>query len=282
MRLRNPYAPATDKQLYALHQLTGKDTRNWELTMQQASDKIEELELKKLEQEFASVKVDESQPFDEPHIQIVEGDQRGGKSVYAVKTIFTDYNKDAIKIFCKNVLGIDVDVLNYKKGKRIAKIRHQGVKKYIHITEQYKLWSPKRVFSNIHLFGIPYVWAPSFRHMLHWLKIGFISDGWLLSDESVHGMSARNGMSAMGKEFVGQYYQFGKSKLDVIIITHHARELDYNARLIPSKRIHCTYEKTTFRVTYSMREKGKPGTVEYSFDAREWFGNYLTNEKVNA
>lgn len=41
--LRNPEAPASSKQLWLLHILTKQDTRNWQLTMQQASDKIEEL-----------------------------------------------------------------------------------------------------------------------------------------------------------------------------------------------------------------------------------------------
>lgn len=282
VQLAHPEAPASKKQLWALHELTGKDTQNWKLTMQQASDKIQELELKKIEQELPAIIDDTEQPFSEAHVTICEGDQRSGKSVYAVKTIFQAYYKDAVRIFCEKVLGIKVEVLNYKKKTRIAKIKHDGRKKYIRIPENYKLKSPIRIFSNIHLFGIPYAYVPTFRHMLHWLKTGVIRDGWLLSDESHQGMSARNGMSVMGKEFVGQYYQFGKSLLDVIIITHHSRMIDYLARLVPTKRVHCTYEKRTHRVTYSMREKGKPGTVEYSFDAGEYFGNYRTNEKVNA
>ena len=41
--LRNPGAPATNKQLWLLHLLTKQDTRDWKLTMQEASDKINEL-----------------------------------------------------------------------------------------------------------------------------------------------------------------------------------------------------------------------------------------------
>jgi len=43
MTLRNPEAPATSKQLWLLHILTKTDTRNLNLTMQQASDRINEL-----------------------------------------------------------------------------------------------------------------------------------------------------------------------------------------------------------------------------------------------
>lgn len=43
MKLNNPDAPATKKQLWLLHLLTKEDTRDWKLTMQEASDKINEL-----------------------------------------------------------------------------------------------------------------------------------------------------------------------------------------------------------------------------------------------
>ena len=281
MLLKTPEAPATKKQLYRLGILTGQDTGDWRLTQQEASNRIDELELKKIETDLPPLPLDDSGAFSEAHVMIVEGDQRGGKTVFAAKTIFTAYLKDCVKIFCKDVLGIDVEVLNYNKKIRTAKIKYDGVTKYIRVPDEYKLHSPMRIFSNVHLYGIPYVYIPSFRHMLHWLKTGFISKGWLLSDESHQGMSARNGMSAMGKEFVGQYYQFGKSQLDVIIITHHARMIDYLARLIPTKRVHCSYDKKTHRVSYALREKGVQGTREYSFDATQWFVNYLTNEKVN-
>lgn len=280
--LAHPEAPATKRQLFMLHKLTGEDTSGWKLTMQQASDKIEELELKKIEEETPPLPVDSGQPFTEAHVWICEGDQRSGKSVFAVKTIFQAYYKDAVRIFCEKELGIKCQVSRYNKKNMIARIKYQGATKYIRIPDDYKLESPMRIFSNIHLYGIKYCYVPTFRHMLHWLKIGFISNGWLLSDESHQGMSARNGMSAMGKDFVGQYFQFGKSQLDVIIITHHARMIDYLARLVPTKRVHCAYDKNTHKVSYTLREKGEPGTVEYSFDARPWFGNYLTNEKVNA
>jgi len=43
MQLRTPNAPASRKQLWLLHILTKEDTREWKLTMQEASDKITEL-----------------------------------------------------------------------------------------------------------------------------------------------------------------------------------------------------------------------------------------------
>lgn len=43
IKLNKPNEPATRKQLYMLHILTGEDTRNWKLTKQEASNKISEL-----------------------------------------------------------------------------------------------------------------------------------------------------------------------------------------------------------------------------------------------
>jgi len=42
-RINSPDASASRKQLWLLHMLTKEDTRDWELTMQEASDKISEI-----------------------------------------------------------------------------------------------------------------------------------------------------------------------------------------------------------------------------------------------
>jgi len=41
--LKTPEAPATSKQLWLLHILTKTDTRNLDITMQEASNRIEQL-----------------------------------------------------------------------------------------------------------------------------------------------------------------------------------------------------------------------------------------------
>ena len=280
--LNNPEAPATVKQLYKLRQLTGNDMRGLKLTMQQASDKIEDLQFKKLTLDTDITDIDlNDDPFSEVHCSIVEGDQRSGKTVYSVAKIRDSYDKDCGRIFCEDYLKIACEVKAYYRYDRIIKIKHENAIKLIQLPNNYRVYSPMRIFSNIHLYGIPYVYIPSFRHMLDWLKSGFICKGWLLSDESHQGMSARNGMSSMGREWVGQYYQFGKSELDVIMITHHARMIDFLARLVPTQRIHCRYDPKTFKVHYTLRKKGEQGEKEHSFFAPQYWGNYRTNEKVN-
>jgi hypothetical protein len=281
--LKNPEAPATKKQLSYLSDLLGIDCLEMKMTMQQASNKIEKLELDKLEKDLENnISLEDDDPFSEAHVTICNGDQRSGKSIYAVGRIKDSYFADCVRIYCEEVLKINCEVKSYYCKDRVAKIKYNGKKQYIQISKDYELKSPMRIFSNIHLYGFPYVYVPSYRHMLKWLKQGIIRDGWLLMDEAHRGLGARNGMSEAGKEWVGEMYQLGKSKLDVILITHHARMIESLARLIPTQRVSTTYDKETRRVTYSLRKKGQSGTEEHGFDASQYFGNYKTNEKVNA
>jgi ribosomal protein L7Ae-like RNA K-turn-binding protein len=220
-------------------------------------------------------------PFSEPHIVIVEGAQRSGKSVYAVATVIDAYRKDCIRIFCEQVLKIKCIVKAYYPKERIAKIKINGQAKLIRIPEDYKLKSSMRIFSNIHLYGVPYVYVPSFTVLADWLKRGIVSNGYLIMDEAHVGMSARGGMTKLGKDLVTQCMQFGKSKLDVLMITHMPRLIDWVGRTIPTKQVSCSYNAKNHKVEYSYRKKGIPGVQEHSFDASQYFGNYRSNEKVN-
>ncbi len=280
VELKTPDAPATDKQLWKIHELTGEDTRSLKLTMKQASDTIELLSNEKYEMEKDSI-VDDT-PFTETHCFIIEGDPRSGKTTYAVGKVRDAYGKSCAEIYCGEILKISCEVKAYYWNDRVVKIKHNGQIKLIQIPKSYHLHSPMRIFSNIHLFGIPYVYVPNFPTMLHWLEIEFIRDGYLIMDEAHIGISARSGMSSQGRGFVDQYFQFGKSKLDVFMITHMARLIDWTARTVPTTRVHTTYDPKTRRVHYTMKKKGEHGTKEYSFDATQYWQNYRTNEKVKS
>jgi hypothetical protein len=274
--------PATRQQLWKIHQLTGENTKNLKITYRQASTRIQKLELDAIQSELTEQSNLDDDPFSEAHCCVVEGDQRSGKSIYAVGKVFERYYKDAARIYCEDVLKITCEIKAYYRKDRVTKIKHNGQLKYVVIPKDYELKSPIRIFSNIHLYGVPYVYIPSYHHMLAWLKNGIICNGWLIMDEAHRGISARATQTAEGREWVGELYQLGKSKLEVMMITHQARMVDFLARLIPTKRVHCTYNPKTFRVTYTLKQKGEEGEEEHSFDARQYFGCYRTNEKVNA
>jgi len=101
-------------------------------------------------------------------------------------------------------------------------------------------------------------------------------------DEAQVGINARSSMSAIGKEMEVQSFQYGKAMLNVIIITHMARLIDWTARTIPTERLSCTYDGKTKMITYSRRKKGEGGTKEVSYYAPQYFKFYWTNERVNA
>ncbi len=274
--------PATRKQLRLIHELTGEDAAKLNLTIKQASHYIQKIKLQQIEAELSEQQTLDDEPFSEAKVRIIEGDQRGGKTVFCVAKIIEAYYKDCVKIYCEKVLKIECDVKAYYRQDRVAKIKHNGEIKLIQIPQSYELKSPMRIFSNVHLCGVPFVYIPSFRHMRVWIHNGFISNGWLLMDEAHRGLSNRATQTEEGKQWVGEIYQLGKAKLEVFMITHHARMIDVVARLVPTQRISCEYDKKTRRVTYTIRKKGEAGEETHSFDASQYFGCYYTNEKVNA
>lgn len=280
--IKNPDAPATAKQLYRLHELTGRDTRDWDLTKQKASNAIENLELKELARNTDLIIPDDASPHTEAHVKIITGAQRGGKTGTAVGFIKDSYDKDCVRIYCEKIFHVKCEVKAYYRKDRVAKIKHEGKVKYIEIPKEYKLHSPMRIFSNIHLFGMPYVYIPTFRHLIKWLKIGFIKKGWVLVDEAHLGINARAGMTQLGQELEKQSFQFGKMELDVIIITHMTRLIDWAIRTIPTEKLDCIYNPKNHKVTYAIKKKGQSGEREVTYDATQYWGNYWTNEKVNA
>ncbi len=280
IELKTPNAPATDKQLWRLHELTGEDTREWKLTMQQASDKIAELE-----EDDLSVPVEQvdngREPFSEAHICMIEGDQGSGKSNTAVGMVVDAYRKDAVQIYCRDVLKIICLFKGFDPKSRIAKIKVNGQQKLIRIPQSYKLISPIRIFSNFHLYGIPYVYCPTFSHILKWLKADIIRDGWLLIDEYYIGGNARDSMSKFGKALQKQGFQYRKMQLEVVLLTPLASLIDKYARITPTKRILCSFNKKTREITLEIREKGVKGTKTVTYPASQYWRNYWTNERIN-
>ena len=278
--LRNPEAPATSRQLWRLHQLTGENTSGLKLSMQEASDRIGKLETRVKVPPTHSVKPYARAPFTEAHVTICEGDQRSGKTNTATARVVDAYYKDCVRVFCDEVLHINCLVKNFDRRNRIAKIRYNGGLRLLRIPTDYKLHSPMRIFCNYHLYGVPFTFAPSFSHILDWLKRGFIINCWLVVDEAYVGMNARASMQALGKALANQYWQLGKMQLDVIIVTPMARLIDWELRTIPTEHIHCTYNPKNHKITLSIRKKGIQGEQKVDYDARQYWKNFRTNERI--
>lgn len=285
VRLRNPDAPASSRQLYRISQLTGESVKELsasQMTMQKASNRIDELEMVQLEKNSKLVIPAGAEPFEETKVTIIEGEQRSGKTCTGVAKIVDPYFNDCVRIYCRDVLGIDCIVKAFDRRNKIAKIKQNGESQLVRIPRNYKLHSPMRIFSNIHLFGLPYVFLPSFRHTLKWLKSGIICNGKLLLDEAHVGINARASMTSIGQEMEKQSFQYAKAMLEVIMITHMARMIDWTARTIPTERLHTAYNKKTKMVTYTRKRKGEKGVREVSYYAPQYFPFFWTNERINA
>lgn len=284
--LRNPDAPATLKQLSYLKTLTGEDYRDSDLTMQEASDKIAELEAPGgiIKSEIATAKrfeiPDGQIPFSEPDVTLITGKQRSGKTMTAVARIKDAYDRDCVRIYCKEVLGIDVDAKGYDRKRRTAKIKRNGKVRIIHIPSTYQLHSPLKIFCNFHLLGIPFVYCPSFRFIIEGLKTELITDGYLVMDELYIGTYNRDSMGFTSKSLAKLSNQYAKGMLRVIMIAPIASQLTWEQRLAPNEVIETSYDKNTKQVTCHIKKKGIRGTKVVPYDATKYMGNYWTNERI--
>ena len=220
------------------------------------------------------------QPFSSAHVSFITGDQGGGKSVTAVGRIVDSYYKDCVLNYSIDKLHIDCIVKGFDRRSRIAKIKHNGQLKLIRIPQDYKLHSDMRIFTNFHIYGIPYVFCPSFDHIVSWLDADIIKEGRLTIDEYYIGGNARESMGKLGRKLMKHSYQYRKRQLEVDIICPIARLADWSIRTIPTERILCSYNEKTFQVTLTINKKGIQGSREVTYDARQYFANYFTNERI--
>ncbi len=219
-------------------------------------------------------------PFTEAHVTIIDGEMRSGKSCTATARIVDAYFKDCARVYCEAVLRIKCEVKSFDRVSHVAKIRYNGGLKLVRIPQDYKLWSPMKIFCNFHLYGIPYIFLPSFQTAATWLKQGKIINAWFVLDEAYVGLNARSSMASLGKEFASTYQQFAKMQLDVIIITPMAKQIDWIARTIPTERIHCEYNGKTSMITLTIRKKGVQGERKVDYDSRQYRKYYKTNERI--
>jgi hypothetical protein len=267
----------TPAQLYKLSQLSGENTYRWDISYEKAKEQIKDFASGKL------VPKGNKQPFNEAHVTLIEADQGQGKSNTATGLVVEAWYKDAANMWLWLLKKGDWqgEVKNYDRKTRIVRFKLDGVIKAYQIPESYKLISPLQIFSNYHLYGIPYVFIPSFTHLLFWLQKDFIIDGWLLIDELYLGAGARNNMTKLGKELSDQGFQMRKRQLEVVLITPVNSIIDKKVKLVPTKHIICSYNKVKREITLTVRVKGVSGAKTLPpYDATQFWSNYWTNERI--
>ncbi len=280
--IKNPNAPATERQLWKLHTLTNKDTRALDITMQQASDLIDKFnEPSQALQTPQKVHTERGMPFQYAHVTFITGEQGSGKSVTAVARVRDAYDKDCVRVYCHDKLGINCMVKWYNRSSRTAKIEHNDRAKLVHIPVNYKMVSSLKIYCNFHLFGMKYTFIPSFDYLAKWLDDGTIRDGYLIIDEYYLGGFSRESMKALTRKLAQLSQQFRKRMLEVIVMCQLARMADWTMRITPTEHISCNYDVSIHKVMLEIRKRGIKGLRKLSFNPRPYFKNYWTNEIVN-
>lgn len=220
--------------------------------------------------------------YSKARMTFVEGEQGGGKTGFVTALVVDAYFMDSVRIFCRDILKKDVVVKSYNDDNRIAKVIIDGKELLIRIPHQYKLKSPMRIFCNYHLYGIPYVYCPSFGHILKWLKADIITDGWLIIDEAQVGAAARDSMTKLGKELNKQNFQMRKMGLDMVVISPLRNLVERFMRTIATRYIYCTHDDNTGLTTVDIRNKGDEGVTSYSFNSIQYRKFFWTRERIVA
>lgn len=126
MNLNNPDAPANKKQLWLLHILTKEDTRAWNLTMQQASDKIQEL------------KGNGNRPLVNPHATAIKQDQQLRiQQIYDKQQVKTKSTPLFTTVDAEQVLARRIDI--HQAENYVKRIRNGAKKSYAKRYLQYLL-----------------------------------------------------------------------------------------------------------------------------------------------
>lgn len=142
------------------------------------------------------------------------------------------------------------------------------------------MYSPMRIFSNLHLYGIPYTYVSSFAVLLDWINKDIVRNGWVIVDEAQVGMAAQDVSSRLGKALRKKYGQFAKLKLHVIIITQDATVLNYLLNKMVTEWRSTEYNKNTKKVTVTIKKKGIQGEKVFSYNAWIYWKNYDTGEQI--
>jgi hypothetical protein len=287
MLIKNPDAPATQKQLIYLKKLTDIDYSDRNLSVQQASDIISKVSTPEglmrfeLERTKEYVIDDSVMPFSEPQNTLIEGNQRSGKTMTGVARIADKYDNDCVRVFLEKEGVKDFKVIGFDLKNRTAKVKLSNKPEIIKIPASYKLVAELKIFCNLHLYGMKYVYCPSFKFIIQGLKSGLIADGELLMDEYYMGAFNRESMTEVARELSKNSNQYAKKMLRTTITAPMASQLDWSARLLPTTHIQTEYNKKTKIVSCYIKKKGDPGTKVVTYDSLRYRNRYWTNESIH-
>ena len=137
---------------------------------------------------------------------------------------------------------------------------------------------PPRIFSNMHLYGVKYVYDPRLALMVANLNNDLLTDGYQLIDESYTTADAT--CQSNGNRIVG-WYAMGirKRRMQAIFVAQHGRFLNWRIRFLMKERIlACGFNKQTKYVKCIISDLEKQTDRTVSFYAPNYWPYYDTNE----
>lgn len=276
--LRNPEAPATPRQLWRLHKLTGEDTRELKLTMQEASDKIAELEgwnIGSYEQPSFGNEWHETPPewleflktpMSFADIELYFGDQGQGKSISTVARVIDDAVRFVTHVVSPEGEFVKAHALNLQEqdyleapveegglGLEYSNLRHMRIfnddgtkSKIVAVPTDYSIVSPVKVFANRTFYGIKY--APfDLELFISYINTPLMTNGWLVLSESVL-ISKKDTMSYVGRFMEWFGAECRKRHMRMAVDMQYRKMLQSTFHLYATTTVECSYEPETTRV----------------------------------
>jgi len=301
--LKTPNAPATSRQLWRLHQLMGEDTRDLQLTMQEASDRISELvdeDIGEYKQaSFGSVWYEVplawidflKTPMTYADTRLFFGDQGQGKSITTVALTIDDVFKYITHVVSPEGEFVKAHALNeveqdyletpineggmgirYNNLKHIRIFNEDGTKsKIVAMPPDYSIITPVKIFANRTFYGVKYV-PFDIQQFISFINTPLMTGGWLVLSESVL-LSRKDTMSYVGRFMEWFGAECRKRHLHLVVDTQYRKMLQSIFHLYATTTVECSYDTETTRV-YLDVNKSSPimQTTDYiSYPYRRFF-----------
>jgi hypothetical protein len=145
------------------------------------------------------------------------------------------------------------------------------------VVDDYKKDNTRRIYANFHLYGVRYMYLP-LPVLLEYLNSDLIRDAWVLVDEGYIEGDKRDSMNSLAKTVTKFRNQIRKRKIDFVLIAPDSTELDFRWRKVATKRILCTYNPKTKRITMYIKKKGVTRTKVVSYYAPQYWKYFRTDE----
>jgi hypothetical protein len=222
-------------------------------------------------------------------VRLCLGDQRNGKTTTCVAFIKDEYYDKMDGLISPSRQFIKARTLDdddkhqlssqkiYPDPFKYCRALLGNESKIISIPKGYLVSSPVRIFSNIHLYGLKYIYVP-IEYFVEHVNDDLIEHGWFLAEDSAMN-NPRNAMSSVGKIFAQWSQTIGKRHLHYCQATQFPNMVEVYLKQFAVMRVVCSLNKNSNMVTLDINKKGEPAQTK-SYYAPNYWMNYDPDERV--